>query len=537
MTLIITDRPLEDFLEHIPPTKGPVIDEVHTIGGKEIHTRSDLWNPREFREHLVHGPLKLQRWSFGLIPRSDSVPSMINALLLEKGKDWFTYSTDDECTYYDMEQMLFVYWYLCCTGGRICIYRQDGLELLGPETPVARVDVSRKPVSDKIIRSIQTDILYLFFDSERRAPSHDTGILARMGMDPPDSRFTSFHAPEDELTLSGLRQALGNCYSIIRVYDHLEVVTTADRLRFKDFREAHKDYARPIEVIARTQVFADRCLDAGYPEPIDVDESCFDDCPVRLYKFNESQYEKGIDQARIQDYCGIDDTMSVIAIIDRGTRKRPIPELVFRDSNSYKESGLRIHQLHCNISPETVYGELFTPSESKDSLYIWVKLQISSTSDELAGLEVELRISDDMHISWNLKEHANGDIDLWCIDRMGTVRNPETESEEDVMIQSILDDAEGIQDESVKARFDSFVPFVAIKRVLTRAADALAISEPKLPLIIDGILGSYDRGHAACLVSELCDEVRVDVKGCIFYPDVDGKGPGIRVARRFGGKG
>ena len=48
MTLIITDRPLEDFLEHIPPTKGPVIDEVHTIGGKEIHTRSDLWNPREY---------------------------------------------------------------------------------------------------------------------------------------------------------------------------------------------------------------------------------------------------------------------------------------------------------------------------------------------------------------------------------------------------------------------------------------------------------------------------------------------------------
>lgn len=120
---------------------------------------------------------------------------------------------------------------------------------------------------------------------------------------------------------------------------------------------------------------------------------------------------------------------------------------------------------------------------------------------------------------------------------MGTVRNPETESEEDVMIQSILDDAEGIQDESVKARFDSFVPFIAIKRVLTHAADALVRSEPKLPSIIDGILKSYDRGHAACLVSELCDEVRVDVKGCIFYPDVDGKGPGIRVARRFGGKG
>ena len=149
----------------------------------------------------------------------------------------------------------------------------------------------------------------------------------------------------------------------------------------------------------------------------------------------------------------------------------------------------------------------------------------------------ELEISNDMHTTWNLMEHANGILDLWCIDRMGATRDPKAESEEDVMLKTILDDAEGVQDGSVKSAFDSFVPLVAVKRVLTRATDALVKSEPGLPQIIDRVLEDYDREHASNIVRGLYDEVRVDVQGCIFIPDVDGKGPGIRVAKRFGGKG
>ena len=537
MTLFFTDRPLEDFLEHVPPKKGPVVDEIHNIGGKEIHTRSDLWNPREYREHLIYGPLVLQKYTHSHTPLPDTIPSDVDTLLLERGNNWFAYITSNECTYHDMEQMLFIYWYLSNAGNRICIYRQDGLEFLGPETPVSRVDVSKKPISGTILRNIQTDILYLFFDAEGTSPSHDTRILHRMRMDPLDERFPSFRAPKNGLTLSGLRDVLGNCYSLIKVYDHMEVETTADRLRFKDYKEAYKDYVRPIEIVARTREFADEYINNVVDESVEVGKSFFDNCPVRMYKFRESQYEMGCREARIQDLCGIDDTMSVIAVVDRGSRKRPIPELVFRDADSFEREGMHIHRLYCRITPDAVYGEFYIPSQSKENLSIWIELQMTSSAKELTGLKVELEISNDMHTTWNLMEHANGILDLWCIDRMGATRDPKAESEEDVMLKTILDDAEGVQDGSVKSAFDSFVPLVAVKRVLTRATDALVKSEPGLPQIIDRVLEDYDREHASNIVRGLYDEVRVDVQGCIFIPDVDGNGPGIRVAKRFGGKG
>lgn len=83
-----------------------------------------------------------------------------------------------------MEQILFVYWYLANAGDRVCIYNQYCLEAFGPETPVARVDVSDKPLSDTILRGIDNDILYLFFDTKGSSVAHDTHILERMGKDP-----------------------------------------------------------------------------------------------------------------------------------------------------------------------------------------------------------------------------------------------------------------------------------------------------------------------------------------------------------------
>lgn len=535
MTLIITDKPLEDFLEHIPPLKGPVTDEVINFNGEEIHTRSDLWKPHEYREYLVRGPLKIQRWIRTFTPGPDPTPPKVNKLLLENGKEWFSYTTHNSCSHFDMEQILFVYWYLANVGSRICLYRQFGLESLGPETPVARIDVSDKPLSDTILRSIQSDVLYVFSDPKGNSALHDTEILRRMGIDLPDKRFSHYKAPQDKFTLSDLRKVLGNCYSVITVYDYIDVESTADRLRFKNHRECYTEYVRHIDVIARTQEFADSLIEKGYPEPISVFESHFDECPVRLYKFGGSQRQFGIEQARIRDDYNLTDTMDVIAVIDSGRRKRPVPELKFHETRTYEKDGVRTHRLYLKITSDAVYGDLHHPAKSKNNVSLHVKLTVSSDSGSLQDLNVEIIPEGGERYVWNLAESIKDGIGLWCIDRMGSICNPEKESAEDKKLQYILDNTEGIQDESIKDELKFFIPQIAVKRVLTCANNVLSEQEPGLALKIDSMLENYN-GESE-YISCLEEQMRIDICGFVISKTKDDGTPcEIKVAKRFGGK-
>lgn len=57
---------------------------------------------------------------------------------------------------------------------------------------------------------------------------------------------------------------------------------------------------------------------------------------MRLYKFNGSMEIAGLDQACIRDARTLTDTMEVIAVVDRGLVRRPVPVLEFRDVRSFE---------------------------------------------------------------------------------------------------------------------------------------------------------------------------------------------------------
>jgi len=537
MTLIITDIPLEDHFEHIPPIKSPVIDETISINGKAVQTRSDLLNPHFYRERLKYGPLVVQRWFQSVVPGPDTAPGKINRLLLETGKEWFSYLVDNKCSHSDMELMLFVYRYLTDIGDRICIYRQFNLEYLGPETPVARIDVSDKPLSDTILRSIQNDVLHVFSDNRGSSASHDTGILERMGEDPKDDRFNSFYAPCDTMTLSELRRILGNCYSIINVYDQLEVETAAEQLRFKEWRESYQDYARPVEIVARTQEFADRTIDDGYPEPISVGSSHYDACPVKLYKFNGSNHELGCRQTKIRSDCTLGGTMDVIAVVDRGNRRRPIPEILFRRIQSFERDGVRTHRLYLRTSPDAVFGEFYRPVESKESLSVTVELVMYPGYGPPTALKVELSMGSDFNHSWNLMKRENGNMDLWCIDFMGSDTDPTLEHDEQECIKFILKNAEGVQDEGIGKELDYIIPLIAVRKVLSRAITHLDSLEPDLRPYILEAFGNCDRESVMGHLSDIAERIEIDIKGFVLHQgDGDGKFK-LRLAKHFGGKG
>lgn len=508
-----------------------MVDMVKTFyDGRTIHTRSDLWNPREYREWLVCGPLRVQRWNGSPVPGNDRTPAKLDRLLPGTAAEWSVYTADTSHPQSVMDQMLLVFRYLSGMGSHICLYDQSELEILGPETPVARIDISDKPEGSTILRRFANDVLYVFYTSGVGTP-HDTRVLERT--DPYDRRFGSFHAPEDGLTLSGLRAVLGNCCPVVTVYGYLDVTTAADRLRFKDYSEAHPRYARPLGIVARNRESAEALTTAGYNVPIETGRSAFDGFPVRLYRLYHPMVGNS-SEACIRDIGSILDMMCAVAILDLGDRRRPVPELGF-EYQHLSDEGETVHHLHTRISPDAVYGELYAYANNLDDLFIHVYLTVSSATGAVTGLKADIDSTRAYH-EWDSADCSGDPMSVWCMDRMGPACDTSAWNDEKSVLDSILDDAEGVQDPSIAEVLDRIIPLIALKKVLTRASSCLTEMESGFLPFIYGQLGDYDRTATARFISDLRDEMDVDLKGCVFIPDGDGRAR-LRLARRFGGKG
>lgn len=168
MVVILTDRPLEEIMEHAPPRgKGYVEEELLLHGCIRLIRR----------DNLRVNYLKNFNCSFD---------QQVNNLLRTDVDHWYTYiSADTIFPCIDVRTFLFVYWYLT-KGKHIVLYDMQNMPGFGPETMVSTIDIAPKgpgmtPMEDYHL--IPSDVLYHFLDPSGSAHTHDTAILERMVKD------------------------------------------------------------------------------------------------------------------------------------------------------------------------------------------------------------------------------------------------------------------------------------------------------------------------------------------------------------------
>lgn len=297
---IFTDTPLEEMMEHLPPLKCPVETiEIKNKEGEVVRVlTTDDTAPELSRERLVHGDVCLVRYNHGLKPHGikgnvDYFNGDLNSLLGTNSERWNSYlNAGERHSAYDLLLLIFVYWYLANGGKNIALYFQFDMPLLGPETPVSKVDISNKePGQTPMIREMMPDVMYLFFDSTGSAKNHDTGILERFAKDGDyDSFFSSWKVPKEPLTLRELRRDCGNTVAFTAVYDYHKAVAVLNEVGenvFERDKKAHQKYVEPLEVITKLPKYWEKYAEINYGTwtgpPRTKGPSKYDDCLVRMY--------------------------------------------------------------------------------------------------------------------------------------------------------------------------------------------------------------------------------------------------------------
>ena len=207
--MIVTDRPLDPIMETRPPAGDPL--KTTTPRGIVLPDGRTVI-PQCWRPRLVCGPVDVVDWT------TDSRRDRLNECL-GTDVDWMFYLTADDIAgrRFTLGDLMFVYRYLSEFDGMIGLVSEFN-QILFPEMPVARIDISTKGPGMKPLRWPPVfDVLYLFSDSERTSIRCDTSIMDMMGRDIEEPR--GCWSPADETRLEKLIEVCGNFVAGYVVYD------------------------------------------------------------------------------------------------------------------------------------------------------------------------------------------------------------------------------------------------------------------------------------------------------------------------------
>ena len=220
--MIIVDRKLEEFMQIVPPRDGT----EYNHSGDDMKSKDQRFPlPFNRRPTLVHGCIELVRMDDRLNRRdasdsSESFDGDLNRLLGTDSEEWHVYyPLNDRMGFGTVEYGLFVYWCLAkgCTSVVVDL-PWGNIPLFGPESPVARIDVSHKRQGSMPSRNdMICNVLYLFQDGENTAGSHNLRILDRLGTDMV-SKDNPWATPE-RLTLGELTDICGNSIMFTTIYE------------------------------------------------------------------------------------------------------------------------------------------------------------------------------------------------------------------------------------------------------------------------------------------------------------------------------
>ena len=264
--MIITDLPLNLWLKPIPPFKS--VDEFNKLHKCNIKSESGL--PVVCRPRLQYGAITLVERP-ELKDRLNSIPGM--------GGDWHIYqsvngfhtndSEEDYKRIWLYEDQEFVYWYLANCGEKIGLHYFFE-EAWNAETPVSKIDISsrtirifeyprgnksmfeigsNKPGTMAFRPDLKPDVLYLFTDSLKTAPSHSTKILDRMGEDKRSEHF-GWWIPHKDMSVSELVEQCGDAFDTIAIYDKKGVF-----LENENYPTESRNHQPPIETINNNPEF------------------------------------------------------------------------------------------------------------------------------------------------------------------------------------------------------------------------------------------------------------------------------------------
>lgn len=304
MTAILTDRPLEEIMEHAPSRGEDYLeDELLIHGCVRIIRRDDI--------RLSY--LKYFNCGFD---------QQVNNLLHTDVNHWYVYTLEEDTGLsIDVSTFLFVYWYLT-KGKHIVLYRIENIPGFGPETMVSTIDIAPKgsgmTPKEEYHRNVP-DVLYHFLDPSGSAHLHDTAILERMSKDEYfDENFLIGRIPNDHITLKELMEISGNCSMYTTVYDYDEAMSILSELGgilSARENEVWKKYAKPLELITSYEQYWEWKDRGGKTPPMTRKDSKYNDCQVKMYGLYSRSYVDMLSRICITDEPVDNNLIGLIAFI------------------------------------------------------------------------------------------------------------------------------------------------------------------------------------------------------------------------------
>lgn len=246
MTVMITDKPLEDFLPYYPTEL-----KYNTPNGlKTLKMNICTYGPFDFRRR---DDLITER-----LPTEDG----LRFLTGERFKEAYCYQfmNGGEFHYLYGYLFLFVRQYLRW-GRNIALYDGTSGKWLGPETLVSKIDISKKDMDESIIRrgEMYSDALYLFSDSEGISKNDDLTFFTDVDKD----HFVNDMAGnlpymkcDEGLTLDKLFASSRSCVKTYGIYDLDEVeeaISAKGGIGYSREIREFKDYISPIALVKKDE--------------------------------------------------------------------------------------------------------------------------------------------------------------------------------------------------------------------------------------------------------------------------------------------